>query len=270
MPFVKHLVHRIDDNTYAIEEKSPASQLICYLLIGKKKALLIDTGLGFPGLLATVRNLTELPLEVVNTHAHVDHIGGNHFFGQIWFHAHDKEVFKLHTDIRYTTKLLGDALPLPLRVLLKGYLKRLLTVDTSGTYLYFEDGHIFSLGERDIEIIHTPGHTPGSVCLLDRSAKLLFTGDTLCEWGILLHFADECCSPEVYLESVKRIKDLEVCFDRIYPGHHGFPVEKSYIDEYFTCAERIVNGSAEIRRTKGRLCAQYERILITVKDEEKS
>ena len=71
-------VRQLDEGTYAIEEKTPINQGLCYLLCGTRQALLIDTGLGYPGLKKTVEGLTKLPVVVANTHAHVDHIGGIH------------------------------------------------------------------------------------------------------------------------------------------------------------------------------------------------
>lgn len=267
MAIAKYIVHTINENTYIIEEKLLSNQL-CYLLCGKEKALLIDTGMGFKGLKETVSSLTGLPVMAANTHGHRDHIGGNHLFGDSWLHEDDKLVFKLHTDPAFTDKLVKEVLPPPLRIIFGRLVRRILKADTSGNYHYFQDGHVFHLGGRDVTVIHTPGHSPGSVCFLDQEARILFSGDTLCEWGILLHL-DGCCSPEIYLESVRRLKNLSEDFDTIYPGHHGFPIDKGYIDEYLNCARHIVDGTAALTTDKGRLCNKEGRILITVSPEMK-
>jgi glyoxylase-like metal-dependent hydrolase (beta-lactamase superfamily II) len=264
MPVARYKIRQLNTDTYAIEEKTPISQGLCYLLLGQEKALMIDTGFGFKRLLPTVKSLTNLPISVANTHAHVDHIGGNHLFDEIWLHKDDREVFALHTDPNYTMGLLGENISLPLRAVLGKLLKNLLTIDNSGEYTFFEDGYIFKLGGRDIEAISTPGHTPGSVCFLDPVARMLFSGDTVCEWGILLHLKQECCTPGVFLSSMRRLKSIYNSFDTMWPGHHGFPADKSLIDEYECCAAQIVNGTAKIDTDKGRLCAKYKRILITL------
>ncbi|MDL2250005.1 MBL fold metallo-hydrolase [Lachnospiraceae bacterium OttesenSCG-928-J05] len=264
----RYNVYPINETTFAIEEKTRISQGLCYLLCGKEKALLIDTGLGFKGLRETVKGLTSLPVIVANTHAHIDHIRGNHFFEEIWFHQKDKGVFALHTDRRYTRQLLGEGMPVPVQVVLGWVAKGLLSVNTSGQYHYFGDEYIFHLGEREVAVVPTPGHTPGSVCFLDRSERLLFSGDTLCEWGVLLHLTKESCPPQVFGESMQRLQSLEADFDTIWPGHHSFPVDKSYIDDYLTCARQIVQGKAQYGITKGRRCAKYNRVLITVPAKE--
>ncbi len=263
----QYTVHPIDENTFAIEEKSPLNQGLCYLLTGTEKALLIDTGFGYNGLADTVKRLTALPVIVANTHAHVDHIGGNHYFDEIWYHELDKGIFALHTNPAHTFSVAAADMPRFLHPLVKLLTKKMLAIDTSGNYHYFDDTHIFHLGGRDVEVIPTPGHTPGSVCFLDRANRQLFSGDTVCEWGILLHLPGEGEPPAVYLESMERLKDLSDAFDSVWPGHHGFPVDKSYIDDYLTCAQRIVDGTAAYTTTKGRRCAQYGRVLITVPDE---
>ncbi|MDR1293072.1 MAG: MBL fold metallo-hydrolase [Clostridiales Family XIII bacterium] len=263
----RYTVHPIDDSTFAIEEKTRFSQGLCYLLCGGERALLIDTCFGLKGFEDTVRGLTALPMTVANTHAHLDHIGGNHFFDEIWQHEADRGIFALHTDPRYTLGIATEGVPRPARALAGLLTKSMLNIDPSGDYRYFEDGYVFHLGGRDVEAVHTPGHTPGSVCFLDRQAGMLFSGDSVCEWGVLLHIPGEACPPPVFLDSMRRLKNLWDAFETVWPGHHGFPVDKSYIDDYLACARQIVEGSASYRLTRGRACAGFGRVLITVPDE---
>jgi glyoxylase-like metal-dependent hydrolase (beta-lactamase superfamily II) len=260
----RYTSRQINENTFAIEERTLFSQGLCYLLCGEERALLIDSCFGLKGFEAAVRRLTGLPVTVANTHAHVDHIGGNHFFDEIWYHEADRGIFALHTDPIYTLRLAAEGIPRPARGLAGLLIGDMLHIDTSGNYRHFEDAHVFHLGKRDIEVIPTPGHTPGSVCFLDREAGMLFSGDTVCEWGVLLHILGEGRPPEVFLDSMRRLKGLWGEFDSVWPGHHGFPVEKGYIDEYLACARQIVEGQASYGITRGRPCAKFGRVLITV------
>jgi glyoxylase-like metal-dependent hydrolase (beta-lactamase superfamily II) len=266
----RYTVRPIDENTFAIEEKTRFNQGLCYLLCGAERALLIDTCFGLKGFEETVNGLTDLPVTVANTHAHLDHIGGNHFFDEIWYHEADKGIFALHTDPRYTLGIVAEEMPVPARALVGLLARDMLNIDPSGHYRYFQDAHVFRLGGRDVEVIPTPGHTPGSVCFLDRRAGMLFSGDTVCEWGVLLHIAGEACPPSVFLDSMARLKGLWDAFDSVWPGHHGFPAEKSSIDDYLVCARQITEGSANYGLTKGRkgrACVRFGRVLITVPDE---
>jgi glyoxylase-like metal-dependent hydrolase (beta-lactamase superfamily II) len=264
MPAGRYKVHPIDGNTFAIEERTRFSQGLCYLLCGAEKALLIDTCFGLKGFDEIVGRLTGLPVTVANTHAHLDHIGGNHFFGEIWQHEADKGIFALHTDPRYTLRMATEGMFGAARILAKLLARDMLNIDPSGTYRYFGDAHVFRLGGRDVEVIPAPGHTPGSVCFLDRRAGMLFSGDSVCEWGVLLHIPGEALPPSVFLDSMLRLKGLWDEFDSVWPGHHGFPVEKDYIDDYLACARQITEGSASYGLTEGRPCARFGRALITV------
>ena len=258
----KYKATPLDARTFVIEEKTPFSQALCYLLCGEDAALLIDTGMPFGNIKKVAGGLARLPVAVVNTHAHVDHIGSNFRFDAISYHEDDKPVFALHTSPAYIAQLARHALP-PVGRPLIPVAKKLLKADPAGEYRYIRDGHVFRLGGREIEAIHTPGHSPGSICLLDRAARMLFTGDTLCEWGVLLDLAGSR-GPETYLASVRRIKALSPAFDRILPGHHGWPVDRAYIDEYEACAAGILDGSARIDVGARHRAAISGRVLITL------
>lgn len=269
MSIARYIVHPIDAITFAIEEKTPISQGLCYLLLGSERALLIDTCLGYVQLKPTVDRLTSLPVTVATTHAHMDHIRGNHFFAEMWMHEDDMEVYRLHTDPAYSSRLIRREMPAWVSVLLGGLIQKLVAVDTAGTLRTYRE-HTFDLGGRLIEPIHTPGHSPGSVCLLDRANRMMFTGDTLCERGILLHL-DGSRPPLEFYQSMLRLQELSGECDTIWPGHHGFPVEKSYFEEYIACARSILDGTATLERNKSGIpFARYKRVLITLPEETKT
>ena len=262
-----YTAYPIHDGTYLIKEKTKLNQALCYLICGEEKALLVDTGLGYEDLPNTVHTLTDLPVEVVNTHGHVDHIGGNYYFDRIWLHKKDHEIFKLHTNPDYIRGMLAEGMPTFSEPLLKLLTERTLHGAPNGSYLFFGDDMVFHLGGRDIEVIPTPGHTPGSICLLDRKNRLLFTGDTICAQGILLHFKGECCPPEMFHNSVKQLLSLQDTFDTIWPGHHGYPLDKGYLEEYEICSRQIIEDSACYKEVAKRKCACYGRITISVPKE---
>jgi len=262
--FCKYNITALDNRTFVIEEKTPMSQALCYLACGEEAALLIDTGMPFGNMKRAVRGLTELPITAVNTHAHVDHIGSNVRFDEICFHEDDKDMFALHTDPAYISgELARYALPPKAAKLLAPGAKLLMTPKRAGNYSYFKDGHVFRLGGRELEVVHTPGHTPGSVCFLDRESRLIFTGDTLCEWGVLLDLRG-CCTPEVFAASVEQLRALSSAYDTILPGHHGWPVDKGYLEDYEACVSGILDGSGEIAVNGKSKHAKYGRVVIAI------
>jgi glyoxylase-like metal-dependent hydrolase (beta-lactamase superfamily II) len=91
----------IDFETYAISEYGHWERVHSYLLIGKEQALLIDTGLGIGNIKSAAKTLTDLPIKVITTHAHWDHIGGHHLFQDISIHKADAGWLKKRTSYPY-------------------------------------------------------------------------------------------------------------------------------------------------------------------------
>ncbi len=166
---------------YSIDEETIVR---CWLILGTEAALLCDTGIGKTDIGATVRELTSLPVTVVNTHQHFDHVGGNKYFSEIYAHPADKVVSKE-----------------PLLPLL--------------------DSCVFDLGGRYLEVIHIPGHTPGSVALLDREARLLFAGDTVSTAPIFMCLEET--DFDAYISSLIKLNDLSDYYDYVCCDH-GEPV----------------------------------------------
>jgi len=165
----------------------------------------IDAGTGFNftrlrTLLKTIgKSLDSIKL-VINTHCHFDHIGGNGYFTEACLAAHE------------------EAAP----VIEKG--------DEKASYADFFNGHLHphkvdtKLKEGDVinglKVIHTPGHTPGSMCLLDEKNSILFSGDTIFSDGIGrtdMPGGDD----EALAKSVESLSGLK--FGKLLPGH-GEPV----------------------------------------------
>ena len=264
----KHTPTPLDAQTFLIEERTKFSQGLCYLLCGTDAALLIDTGMPMGNIRETVDKLTDLPVTVVNTHAHTDHIGSNFRFDDIYYHEDDRDVFALHTDAAYVAKeLLKTEIPVFLNTLLSPVIKRLAKVNTSGQYHYIKDGHVFHLGGRDVEAIHTPGHSAGSICLLDRNTRRLFSGDTICGQGILLNLAGST-SPEVYMASVEHLQSFAAEFDEIFPGHHNWPLKTAFMEEFRACAAAIIAGTAEAVPARCRVFAKEGDIGIALTPED--
>ena len=165
-----------------------------YIIEGNDKALLIDTGTQCDSLDAVIRHLTQKPLQVVITHAHGDHAGNIDFFNEIYLHP-------------------GDS--------------ALLQESYKGKVNFVEDGYVFDLGGKIIEVRHMPAHTPGSIVLIDKEAGCAYTGDAFGSGQVWLQLRP--FSPmETYIESCTRmIKLMEEGIEKIYCGHY-FYVKKAF------------------------------------------
>ena len=141
-------------------------------MCGTKRALLIDTGLGVANIKEVVDKLTTLPIFVVTTHVHWDHIGGHQYFENIGVHILEKDWIseKFPISLQQVKRNLTcrecqfpEAFDLEKYQLFQGDVQRM-----------FSDGEIFNLGERTVQVVHTPGHSPGHCCFYEAKRGYLY------------------------------------------------------------------------------------------------
>jgi hydroxyacylglutathione hydrolase len=177
-----------------------------YLVRGNYKNVLIDSGLdqNFPklekALLSLGIKVKDIDI-VINSHEHFDHIGANRYFQDYaLIAAHRFAATKITFEDSYVTMYTsGDLNEPPLKV-----------------HLWLEDKFHFDLGNYNLEVIHTPGHTSGSICIYEINRKVLFTGDTVFGQGTLSYIG-ESGSVGDYINSIGRLGTMKI--NHIYPGH---------------------------------------------------
>jgi glyoxylase-like metal-dependent hydrolase (beta-lactamase superfamily II) len=222
-------------DTYLIKEIC-----FCYLLIGESKCLLIDTGIGLFSIKKEVDKLIKgKELIVINTHGHIDHFGNNDEFSEVLVNKRDKGIFELQNGKEFRRIFLNRA-PWFYQILGKKLLK-----PKSFNYKYIDDDYSIDLGNRLIKGIHVPGHTPGSMVFLDVNNRLLFGGDTVVPNLVLLGL-DYSLSPQVFLDSMLKVKAIEDQFDLILPGHHSVTSDKSLITDYIEVAKLALKEAGKI------------------------
>ena len=229
-------VEEIDAQTFAISEYKHWEETHCYLLCGQKRAILIDTGLGVSNIKKIVDNLTKLPVMVVTTHVHWDHIGGHKYFDKIAVHELEKDW-------------LSVKFPISLQVVKKNLTKFPCDFPSEfdiDAYQIFQgvpqrvlnDDDRLDLGNREIQVVHTPGHSPGHCCFYESERGYLFSGDLIYK-GCLYAFYPST-DPNLFFDSIKRIQKYKVT--RILPGHYQLNIPVSIIDE-------IAFGFAQIEKS---------------------
>jgi len=177
-----------------------------YLVRGACRNVLIDSGLD-QNFLSLQGQLVALGLKlrdidiVVNTHEHLDHIGANRYFqDSALIAAHRFAATKITLQDHYVTLYRSrDLNEVPLRV-----------------HLWLENRALFDLGSHTLEVLHTPGHTSGSICLYEFTSRALFSGDTVFAGGTLSSIA-ESGSVGDYINSILRLEARKISM--IYPGH---------------------------------------------------
>ena len=216
-------VSKIDDNTFAINEDKHWEETHCYLLCGVKNALLIDTGLGVANIKKVVDSLTLLPVLVVTTHIHWDHIGGHKYFENIAVHEAEKDWLSIKFPIPLQAvkhNLVCKPCDFPLDFSIDSY-----QLPKISPQQILHDGDCLDLGERKITVIHTPGHSPGHCCFYEPERKYLYSGDLIYS-GCLDAFYPTT-DPQLFWQSVKKIQHLDV--ERVLPAHHQLNIPVNII-----------------------------------------
>lgn len=170
-----------------------ADKTTMYLVEGETSAILIDTGTACASLGDAVASLTSKPLKVVLTHGHYDHADNVGFFPEIYMHPADTV---LHTPA--LEKYRGVVHPVA-------------------------DGDTFDLGGRKLLALHTPGHTPGSICLIDTEAGLAFTGDAFGSGALWLQ-VDPLARMDDFAHSCARMIEImdSEGVEKLYVGHYPY------------------------------------------------
>lgn len=221
-------ISKIDADTYAISEPGHWERCISYLVLGAHCAALIDTGLGIGNIRRLTDSLTELPVKVLTTHVHWDHIGGHALYDEIYVHEADSDW-------------LVKGLPLPLSMIRNDLMREPLTRPappefSPDSYTPFsgeptkvlQDGDVIDLGGRQLLALHTPGHSPGHLCFLDMVRGYLFTGDLLYQ-GTLYAFYPST-DPVAYAASIARLAELPG-IKKLLPAHNDLDIPVDLLAE---------------------------------------
>ena len=214
-------VYKPAANVFAFYEPHQAEETIGYLIVGEKRAILFDTGMGISDVKKVVSELTKLPIVVLNSHTHDDHVGGNWEFDTIYsvdtdFSRQNARGSREDAQAEITPDQICGTLPPGFDA--KAYQTRPWKITK-----YIRDGERIDLGGRVIDVLATPGHTPDAISLFDRANGLLFTGDTYYPAPIWLYRPET--DLDAYSRSIRRLAALAPQV-KIVLGAHNIPVAK--------------------------------------------
>lgn len=239
-------VDRINDDTWRIGEAAVFND---YLFVGDERALVLDGSVGVGDLRTVVDDLVDVPVEMIPTHTHWDHIGCAHQFEDVRVHPIERtpdggiDPYYVAEEFNFGPEDWLREFPAAGGEFPDGFdheAFEIAPVDTVGTV---EGGDVIDLGGRELELFHLPGHCPGQLGALDRGRGDLYAGDVLhLEHDLFLHF--DGCDLEDNVASYGRIRDMkaEGVFDTLYTAHNR-PLEGedlSLIDEYHEAQQAIL------------------------------
>jgi glyoxylase-like metal-dependent hydrolase (beta-lactamase superfamily II) len=212
-------VYRVAPGVFAIYEPHQSEETISYLILGNKRVLLFDTGMGISDLKKVTDQLTHLPIVVLNSHTHDDHVGDNWEFQTIYgmntgFTRRDALGSREDAQAEIAPGQICGSLP-------KGFDPKTYLTRPWKITAYIHDGERIALGGRALQVIATPGHTPDAISLFDRAHGLLFTGDTYYPAAIWLYRPET--DLRAYDVSIRRLAALAPQV-KVVLGAHNIPV----------------------------------------------
>jgi glyoxylase-like metal-dependent hydrolase (beta-lactamase superfamily II) len=214
-----------------------------WLVEGSDRAVMLDTGMGVLPIRPVAESVTDRPVDVVNTHYHFDHIGGNWEFENIAIHEIGaplieeeipRELLDVYVgyaerqlkaaaqvaplDREFLWLMTAESVPRPFPA---GWEPGQWTIRPSRATQTLQDGDRIDLGDRALTVIHAPGHSPDGICLLDEREGLLFAGDSANAGPIYAHFPDS--SLDDLARSAHRLADLGDAVRVAFFHHYGRP-----------------------------------------------
>lgn len=237
-------VQRFPHDVSMIREPYHAEDVKVYLIEGRDDVAVLDTGMGVGDFAGLVRSLSTKRPVVLHTHAHWDHIGASHHFDDV--RVHHSEVEGLRGGFpaaRYVAAFAADSVNA--RRLPASFDPSAGLPGREPTGL-LEDGDRIDLGERVLEVIHTPGHSPGGVSFLDRAARALFVGDLLYLGRMYVFFPNS--SPAAFRRSLQRVGALMGDVDVVYPAHNASPITPADVLAIGAAFEEVCAGKAPEER----------------------
>ncbi len=242
-------VYVVGEGVFAIAEPYNFQEIISYLILGSERALLFDTGMGMSSIATLAKEITDLPITVLNSHTHYDHIGGNYEFDN---------VLAMNTD--FTLDRAENGLPHEVmkQEVTSGAicLEGLPAFDTTSYHsrpfeiaALIADGSTIELGNRMLEVIAVPGHTPDAIALLDKENGYLWTGDTFYEAPIWLF--DSVTDLDNYEQSIRKLADLSAGLQKVFPAHNTPVAHPIRLTELVNAFGEIMDGTKQPLEEEG-------------------
>ncbi len=254
-------IYKVNNDTYALLEPRHYEEVISYLILGDERAALFDSGMGIANIRAEIEQLTDLPVTVINSHCHHDHIGGNFRFQEIWAFNDNFEIARIEKGYTHgeceTFMQPHFYLNLPAGFDLASY-----RVQPSRVTRRLRHLETIDLGGRKLTVHHTPGETPGSICLYDSRRSVLFTGDTFYPGTIWAHLGES--DFERYRDSLRHLCSLLNQVSHLCPAHNEAYVPKEMLIRAWEGFEQIAAGQITGEVESGCRLYRFESFNVTL------
>jgi len=254
-------VYRVDPGVYALYEPHQWQEVISWLIVGTRHALLFDTGMGLQDIQAVARSITALPIEVLNSHTHHDHVGDNWRFDTVLgmddpFTKHNAAGVA-HADVadEVAPNSLCGVQPASLDT--ASYRVRAFRITS-----VVHDGSRIDLGGRTLEVLHVPGHAPDAIALLDRANGLIFTGDTFYEGPIYVF--GKGSDRVAFTRSTERLAALAPSLRKVLASHNVAVSDPAMLVRLRDATKAVDNGKVTGKRDGGLVTYEFDRFSLVL------
>ena len=221
-------VEKISGHIYRIID---ALEVACYLVTGEEKACLLDTCTGAGNLKEFVESVTDLPLTVVVSHGHMDHLGGAGRFEKVYMKKADMPIFEKHKSKEFRAEFFSDHLKMSL-------VPEDFYQVPEEVFEDLPENTVLDLGGVTVELLSFPGHTPGMVCPLIPEDRTFIIGDA-CDDNVLL-FDQYSSTVSEYRDYLKAMKDRREQYDYILGNHGKYEFTMELIDNVLESCDRVL------------------------------
>lgn len=233
-------LYRISEPIATIAPQFGVKTVNLYLVVGKERAALIDTGMGIGDLHTEIRKLTPLPVIVLNTHSHWDHTGANAQFDEIALNEIELELYAQAPDMTSYRTAMSN--PIVRALLPADFDHDSYHIPRKPITRKLREGDIVDLGSRSLTAIHTPGHSPGHTAFFDQASGALFSADAAYCGPMYACFAGS--DPAAFAASVRRMSELRGV-KMICPGHEETIANPNWLVELAGAMDSALGGKAQ-------------------------
>lgn len=252
-------VEQVSDRVYRI-----AMPYVCtYLFLGEKKAVLLDTGWGYGDIKAVAESITDLPITLVLTHGHPDHLGGAIQFEEAYLNEKDIAMSESQSQINLRRKLM-------LQYVDEDFVENpdLWQEARTEPYTPLTEEMTFDLGGLTLLPFDLPGHSMGSMVFILPEERLAIFGDAISHPTLIVF--ENSSTIEEHYEAMVALNEHSHLFDRVFVQHNTYELDKRVLENNIQLAKAVVEGTDEKVPTSKRVQAMSKDRMIYSARERKS